>query len=575
MEEFRRKFSSPVPFHLAFALTILSFWAVRSQSLDNLSGQTPVKLSGSIQATSMTMGTVGAQQFSPAFAGVLTGSPVLSIYGLALPFSFSLSNTSTSYQQPFNEFGLSPSYKWATVHLGFRSMTFSPFTLAGHTFLGAGAELNPGILRLGFMYGRLQQAVQATDPLKKIDTVIVVDSLSVPGHPDTVKVPDTMQLGKTSDSAPAFRRTGLGVKLGVGTAAHYVDLLFFRASDDTQSINAKNAAASGVTPSSNVIAGISTHQMIASHITWDLDAAMSALTRDLRADTLPDSVLHLPSIVKSLISPNISSSYAWAVQSGLRLSWPLVSTALLYKRVQPGYTSLGAYFVQNDVEEFSIAPSLRLVKGKLSLSGKFGLQHDNLARNKVQTTQRVVGSVNLSLHPNSIFGFDASYCNYTTGQKSKLDSLYDSSAINQSLHTLTVTPTLMFTGTTWSHLLCLTGQFQELVDYSKATAGNSSLYGLFSYSATHVPLSMTLSPSASWTHSIISAIRTDMLTSGLRVSKGFFNRSLTVSLDNSGGYETSSAAGSYGKIDEVSGMQVSWIVSKRHTFSGRYSISQS
>ncbi len=69
--------------------------------------------------------------------------------GISLPFSAVLGNQGSSFRQPFNQFGVSPTYKWATVHAGYRNVSFSPFTLAGHTFLGGGVELNPGKFRLG------------------------------------------------------------------------------------------------------------------------------------------------------------------------------------------------------------------------------------------------------------------------------------------------------------------------------------------------------------------------------------------------------------------------------------------
>lgn len=85
---------------------------------------------------------------------------------VSLPFSFSYSNAVFDYtypqnQQSFNQFGLSPKYKWITLHGGYRSMTFSPYTLNGHIFLGGGAELAPSDkVDIALMYGRLQKAVE-------------------------------------------------------------------------------------------------------------------------------------------------------------------------------------------------------------------------------------------------------------------------------------------------------------------------------------------------------------------------------------------------------------------------------
>src|SRR5690606_1049879 len=53
-----------------------------------------------------------------------------------VPLTFSFSNQQFNYSQPlnqqsFNQFGISPRYKWATAHIGWRSMTFSPYSLNG------------------------------------------------------------------------------------------------------------------------------------------------------------------------------------------------------------------------------------------------------------------------------------------------------------------------------------------------------------------------------------------------------------------------------------------------------------
>src|SRR5690554_2394806 len=66
-----------------------------------------------------------------------------------LPFSFYFTNQNRDFRQPFNRFGVSPKYRWLTTHFGYRSLNWSDYSLAGHTFLGAGVELNPSIFRFG------------------------------------------------------------------------------------------------------------------------------------------------------------------------------------------------------------------------------------------------------------------------------------------------------------------------------------------------------------------------------------------------------------------------------------------
>ena len=78
----------------------------------------------------------------------LSGAITVSLPGgITLPFSGVLGNQGTSFRQPFNQFGLSPSYKWATVHAGYRNVTFSPFTLARPYFFGRGCRAQSGLVQ--------------------------------------------------------------------------------------------------------------------------------------------------------------------------------------------------------------------------------------------------------------------------------------------------------------------------------------------------------------------------------------------------------------------------------------------
>src|SRR5690606_27639904 len=139
------------------------------------------------------------------------------------PFSFSLSNQNSSFQQPFNQYGLHPTYKWITAHLGWASMNFSPYTLNGHLFLGAGVETTPtDKWSISGMYGRLQKAV----------------------------VPDT-----TAGVLAAYQRMGFGLKASYGTGADHVDIILFRAKDDAASIPNIDLAGE-VLPEENLVLSI-------------------------------------------------------------------------------------------------------------------------------------------------------------------------------------------------------------------------------------------------------------------------------------------------------------------------------
>jgi hypothetical protein len=107
-----------------------------TQNIENLSQQKPVSLSGNIDLRGIYYSANGISPRYPSTSYVLSGAPTLNLYGLAIPFAFTFSNQESKIAQPFAQFGLSPTYKWLTLHGGYRNVSFNQFTLGGHTMLG-------------------------------------------------------------------------------------------------------------------------------------------------------------------------------------------------------------------------------------------------------------------------------------------------------------------------------------------------------------------------------------------------------------------------------------------------------
>lgn len=132
--------------------------------------------------------------------------------GWTVPVQLVGSSQNNRYSQPYNQVGVSPRYKhWLTLHGGYRNVVFSPLTLAGHTFLGAGVELNPGLLRVGAVVGQFNRAVDAQNT-----------------QPDRVAT---------------FRRTSYSAKVGVGNERNYLDLILLRVADDVHSLRTDSLTA--------------------------------------------------------------------------------------------------------------------------------------------------------------------------------------------------------------------------------------------------------------------------------------------------------------------------------------------
>jgi len=180
---------------LLLAILVLTSHLVFPQEPETPPKPKPFKIYGNINLNLIGYYVNGIPYRADPFSAILSANVTASFYGIELPIAIAISNKQESYAQPFNQFGMSPRWKWITLHGGYRNVTFSNFTLAGHTFIGAGIELNPGIFRFGAIYGRFDRKT-TENPLYK------------------------------NDSLPHYARKGYAVKLGVGTEQNFLDLIF-------------------------------------------------------------------------------------------------------------------------------------------------------------------------------------------------------------------------------------------------------------------------------------------------------------------------------------------------------------
>ena len=174
------------------------------QDLESIGQEKPFQLHSGLNLRLQAYQSDRPDPIQPGFAWYLSGSPVVEVYGLKMPFSFLLSNQQRSIQQPFNQFGLSPSYRWATLHLGFFNPQYSPFTLAGRRMLGVGTELNPGKFRFAASYGRFRKPIQFENNPTTATTFLL------PG------------------AEPSYRQEGYAFKIGIGSPKNFVDLIYLK-----------------------------------------------------------------------------------------------------------------------------------------------------------------------------------------------------------------------------------------------------------------------------------------------------------------------------------------------------------
>jgi hypothetical protein len=378
-----------------------------AQDLERIGMQPPVRLTSgfSIQSNYYSVSNIPYRRQPHNWS--ISGTPVLYLYGISVPFSFYVSNQQLGYQQPFNQFGISPSYKWATLHLGYSSVNFSEYTLAGRRFLGAGTELNPGNLRFGIVYGRFQKAVER----------------------DTL-VQSTPQNYLSGTANAAFARKGYAVKLGYGTDRNNIELMYLHAADDTNSIN-QPLSIELLAPERNTAIGIK-HRITVKGIFWESDGAISIYTRDVRAEPVDSS--GLSSTVKSLhrlFDPRLTSQllYAASTQAGYRGS--NINTSVRYKRISRDFKTMGAYYFQTDIEEITLQAGTSMFRRRLQMRGNVGFQRNNLGNDRLHTTRRLIMSFHTGVQLHMNLRLDATYSNFGITQTPLQPGLSDSVRIDQ------------------------------------------------------------------------------------------------------------------------------------------------
>lgn len=395
---------------------------VRAQNLENIGKTKPFSISGGVSSRLVFYNASGIPERRDPFGYVFSGNVNIGIYELYLPFSFSYSNQGTSYGQPFNQFGVSPTYKWATLHLGYRNVSHSSFTLAGHQMLGVGFDLNPGKLRLGFMYGRLRRAVQFIPP---------PDSLSLDTLLQTQPIP-------LADD-PVYKRSGWSAKVGYGDNNNFIDLILFKATDDPASIS-DDSVKQIVRPAANAVVGINGRKMFFNKLSVYFEGALSAYTRDRDVgdeESTSDSISY-SKLFKPFIPINGTTYYYRALKSGLNYSHAKFNVQAEYQRIDADYQSMGAYFFNNDIESFSVTPTLYLLQNKVIATMGFVHQRDNLNGKKYATTRRTIPRINLSINPSYRYGFDIGYQDMKTSQTTGVVELTDSTRMRMSNPGITV-----------------------------------------------------------------------------------------------------------------------------------------
>lgn len=372
---------------LKFSITLLLFSTLgfsQNFNVQELGKAKLINVSGGVSANSVFYSGNAARD---PFSYFLNGNVNFNVAGLYnIPFSFSYTNQKFGYGKPvlMNRLSIHPSYKWATAHIGDVSMTFSPYTLAGHQFTGFGVDLTPqGKFKISAMYGRLLKSSEYNN-----------------AYPDIL---------------PVYKRFGYGFKTNYALEKINLGLTFFKAKDVISSISNPVPFELGISPKENAAISLETSFKLFDKLLVSTEIANSSITEDTRTTDGTKA----KGVAALFLSPNNTTASYNAFKGQLVYPAGKGTLGLGYERIDPNYRTLGGYYFNNDLENITVNATQTLYKDKVSVAVNLGLQKDNLEKQKESQMKRLVSALTIDYRANDKLNFNINYSNFQSYTNSR------------------------------------------------------------------------------------------------------------------------------------------------------------
>ena len=411
--------------------TIVVFNAIGiGQDLENLSAEEikarakaklkeklkdPIQFSGGINATSTYYQAYGMEANRDPFIWQVGINLNFKLFNtIDVPFSALINSKQFGVKlpgvpplpSPPTTFGLSPKYKAFTLHLGYRNINLSEFSLNGSQFLGVGLEVSPknSFVKGKVLYGRFAKAI-------------------------------LFNLDGTIATLPSFQRYGWGTGITLGKSPkNEVTFNIFKAKDDPNSL-AIDISDLVNRPADNLVLGIATKQTINKKLSFEGEIDYSLLTNDIEVqEQVGLSGSYLNNIF--LLETNTTTSSKKAMLFSGNYKTKNTKHKLKYRRVDPDYRTLGTSYINSDYEDISLKSSIGLLKKKLTLGLTVGLQRNNLDKDRAAQLLRLIGGVDATYLINDKWTLSSNYSNFNSQTRQTIvltvDSLYFSQ-ITQSV----------------------------------------------------------------------------------------------------------------------------------------------
>jgi len=513
-----------------FLVCFLFYFNAYNQDLSNIGGNVkkvieakPVDVKGGANVTTAFYAVEGIPSRRPPFAYALNGNLNFNFYGkINMPLSINYSDAGLAYNAKnplkemltnlLNKTGVSPKYKWVTVHLGDRSMNFSKYSYAGLRFFGGGIELSPpkSLVKFAAFYGRFNRRTLG-------DTVNGIAAL------------------------PAYQRNAWGFRTDFGKKNHKIGLILFKVEDDVFS-NDILLTKYQLKPQENLVFAIDTKNKLGKYFDFNFEYTSSAYSSDISAGSSslnPNSNFNYFNNIGDIYKPVTNSIYNHALNTGLNFKSTYINMGVSYLRVDPTYYSMGAIAAKNDVEAVTLNPGFNAFKGKLTVNGSIGKERNNLAKNMANTMTRNIYNITGNVIIIKDLVFTGTYSNFNFSTVPTFYTVKDSVKMAQINDNKNATLSYSFGSTEYKQTAMVSGTFQNvreirqtinLNDDARTTTNNVTNY-MSNYSITFNSLQLTVALTPMM-YNLIEAPENKITSWGpaLNLNKKLLDKKLTASL---------------------------------------------
>jgi hypothetical protein len=355
------------------------------QNLEKIGKKDMVKINGGIAFNTLFYNGNRSATTRDPFSWYASGNLNVSILDVNIPLTYSYSNNKSTFTRPFNQFALTPHYKWVKAYIGYSGLNFSAYTYAGHVLFGGGVELRPKNFTIAGVYGRLNKAT---------------NYFNTDGN---------------ANALPSFERWGYAGKLKYEKNSSGIGFTFLHAYDLINSLNDLPSTAT-LKPENNTAISIDGRVQLFKQLSLDAEIGFSGINANT-ANALSNEgkTWYLPGVKQTEYYKQFKAFKANAnyLVKGYTLS-------LGYERVDPDYRTLGAYYFINDIENIVAGLAGSLLKSKVNFSIQSGIQRNNLNDQKKNTDRRLILSLNTGINWTQQLSSNISLSNFSNYTKNRL-----------------------------------------------------------------------------------------------------------------------------------------------------------